>query len=175
MGRGRQLFYEAQRFPRRIAIALAIPPFGLLALLVWQVLLGHQWGKHPMSNASVIGWTVFTCIIFLRLLTVRLVTEVRDADLFVSLRGLWPARRIPLGDIQSVETVTFDPERDYGGYGIRSTSQGKAYLAGGHRGVRIKLANSAVLVLGSQRPEDLRAILVGPGHALPRNSTPKLK
>jgi hypothetical protein len=160
MGRSRQLFYEVQRFPlRRIAVTLAIPPCGMLALLVWQVLLRHPWGKQPMSNASVIGWTVFLWIIYVRLITVRLVTEVRDADLVVSLRGLWPARRIPLGNIQSVETLTFDPERDFGGYGIRSTHQGKAYLAGGHRGVRLKLVNHATLVLGSERPEDLTAIL----------------
>ena len=90
---------------------------------------------------------------------IRLVTEVRDADLVVSLRGLWAARHIPLGSIQSVETITFDPEGDFGGYGIRSTRQGKAYVAGGHRGVRLKLVNRTALVLGSQRPEDLTAIL----------------
>ena len=160
MGRSRQLFYEVQRFPlRRIAATLAIPPCGMLALLVWQVLLRHPWGKQPMSDASVIGWTVFLWVIYVRLITVRLVTEVRDADIVVSLRGLWPARHIPLGSIQSVETITFDPERDFGGYGIRSTRQGKAYVAGGHRGVRLKLVNRTALVLGSQRPEDLTAIL----------------
>jgi hypothetical protein len=54
------LFYEKQRFAlRRIGFALATPPCIMLGLVIWQVVLGHSWGKQPMSNASVIGWTIF--------------------------------------------------------------------------------------------------------------------
>jgi len=153
-------FYEKQRLPlRRMGIALLVPPCIMLGLLVWQVGLGHQWGKQPMSNARVIGWTLFLWMVYLRLITVRLVTEVRDGTLVVAMRGLWRKRRIPLADIQSVETITFDPERDYGGYGIRSTRQEKAYIASGNRGVRLKLAQGSAVVLGSQRPSELAAVL----------------
>jgi hypothetical protein len=80
MSDSRQSFYEVQRFPlRRVAVALAIPPCGMVALLIWQVVLGHPWGKQPMSNANIIGWTAFLWLIYLRLITVRLVTQVRDA------------------------------------------------------------------------------------------------
>jgi hypothetical protein len=72
---------------------------------------------------------------------------------------LWRTRRVSLSDILLAETLTFDPERDYGGYGIRSTRQGTAYLAIGNRGVRLKLVNGATLIVGSQRPEELVAIL----------------
>jgi hypothetical protein len=123
-----------QRFPlRRIALALASPPCFLLGLLIWQVILGHSWGKHPMSNADVIGWTVFLGLIYFRLITVRLVTEVRKGALIVRLGGLWRLRRVPLDRIQSVKAITHDVARDYGGYGIRSTREGKAYVAGGGR------------------------------------------
>jgi hypothetical protein len=153
-------FYEKQGLPlRRIAIALLVPPCIMLGLLIWQVVLGHPWGKSPMSNGNVIGWTVFLWLIYLRLITVRLVTEVRDGTLVVAMRGLWRSRRIPLADIQSADTVTFDPERDYGGYGIRSNREGKAYIASGHQGVRLKLANGATFVVGSQRSDELAGIL----------------
>ena len=95
----------------------------------------------------------------LRPITVQLVVEVRDEELRVGLRGLWRARRVPLGDIQSVETVTFDPLRDYGGYGVRSSRQGTTHIAGGTRGVRLRLAKGATLVIGSQRAEELAGIL----------------
>ena len=151
-----ETFKEVQRLPlRRTAIALAIPPCGMLSLLIWQVVLGHPWGKQPMSNANIIGWTIFLWAIYFRLITVRLVTQVRDGELIVTLRGLWRSRRVPLSDIQSPEVITFDPERDYGGYGIRPFREGRAYLAGGNRGVRLKLANGAALVISSQRPADL--------------------
>ncbi|MGD0436863.1 MAG: hypothetical protein ABSB86_10380 [Bryobacteraceae bacterium] len=154
------MFREVQRFPlRRIAVALASPPLFMLGLLIWQVVLGHTWGKHPMSNGDVIGWTVFLCLIYLRLITVRLVTEVRQRELVIGMRGLWRLRRIPLDRIRSVETITQDIARDYGGYGIRFARGGKAYIAGSGGGLRVTLAGGEKLVLGSARPDELAAAL----------------
>jgi hypothetical protein len=133
----------------------------MLGLLIWQVVLGHGWGKHPMSNADVVGWTVFLWLIYLRLINVRLVTEVRKGELIVRMRGLWRLRRVPLDRIQSVRTITHDIARDYGGYGIRSTREGKAYAARGGRGVRVTLVAGEKLVVGSQRPDELAAALSG--------------
>ena len=156
-----QLFYEKQRFSlRRIGPALATPPCIMLGILIWQVVLGHSWGKQPMSNGNVIGWTIFLWAIFFRLVTVRLVTEARAGELVISLRGFWRSRRIGLSEIQSAELISFDPVRDYGGYGIRTGRFGKAYIAAGTRGVRLKLANGAIVVLGSQRSEELAGVLV---------------
>lgn len=155
-------FYEKQRLPlRRVGVALLVPPCIMLGLLIWQVVLGHPWGKNPMSNGNVIGWTIFLWLIYLRLITVRLVTEIQDKTLVVAMRGLWRTRRIPLADIQSAEAITFDPERDYGGYGIRSNREGKAYIANGHHGVRLKLVNGDTVVVGSQRSDELAASLGG--------------
>jgi hypothetical protein len=129
------------------------------ALLIWQVVLGHPWGKAPMSNGNVIGWTVFLWLIYIRLITVRLVTEVRGGQLTVTLRGLCRSRRVALNVVRSVEAITFDPERDYGGYGVRRARGGTAYIADGSGGVRLTLANGEKLVLGSHRTAELVAIL----------------
>lgn len=154
-----RLFYEKQSLPlRRIAISLAIPPCAMLALLIWQVVLGHSWGSNPMSNGNVIGWTIFLWIIYGRLLTVRLVTEIRDGDLIVRLRGLWRSRRIPLSDIQSIETITIDP-RDYGGYGIRTTREGTAFIASNDQALRLKLKSGAEIVVGSEYSAELARVL----------------
>jgi hypothetical protein len=156
----RPVFREVQRFPlRRIAVALASPPCFMLGLLIWQVALGHPWGKHPMSNGDVIGWTVFLWLIYFRLITVRLVTEMRQGALLIRMRGLWRLRRVPLDRIQSVETITHNIARDYGGYGFRSTPAGKAYVANGSSGVRVTLVGGERLVVGSQRPDELARML----------------
>jgi hypothetical protein len=150
------IFHEEQRFRlTRQRVLLAIPPVGMSLLVLWQVILGHPWGKQPLSNGSVIGWTIFLWLVFLRLVTVRLVTEVRAGELAVAMRGLWRARRIPLGAIKSAKAISYDPERDYGGYGIRTTRRGTAYIAGGNRGVRLELAKSGTVLIGSERPEEL--------------------
>jgi len=152
------VFHEVQRFrSRRIWLMVAIPPFGMTLLLVWQVILGHTWGKQPLSNASVVGWTIFLWLIYLRLITVRLVTDVNPAELRVAMRGFWRQRRIALSDIQTAQIVTYDAARDWGGYGIRNTRRGTAYLAGGDRGVRLKLVKGATVLIGSARPDDLLA------------------
>lgn len=124
-----------------------------------------------MSNGDVIGWTVFLWLIYLRLITVRLVTEVRKGELIVRMRGLWRLRRIPLDRIQSVATITHDIARDYGGYGIRSIRDGKAYVAAGGRGVRVTLDKGEKLVVGSQRPDELAAALSS--SAIPPRSSAK--
>jgi len=112
-----------------------------------------------MSNGDVIGWTVFLWLIYFRLITVRLVTEVRQGELIIAMRGLWRLRRVPLDRILSVETITHDIARDYGGYGFRSTRNGKAYVANGVRGVRVTLAGGETLVVGSGRPDELAQVL----------------
>lgn len=157
------IFHEEQSFRlKRQRILLAILPVGMTLLVVWQVILGHPWGKQPMSNRSVIGWAIFLWLVYARLVTVRLVTEVRPGELAVAMRGLWRERRIPLGEIQSVKAVTYDPERDYGGYGIRTTKRGKAYIAGGNRGVRLELAKGGTVLIGSERSEELASAINRP-------------
>ena len=158
------LFHEEQPFRLlRLLITLAIPPFVMFLLVIWQVVLGHPWGKQPMSNASLIGWTIFLWLVYLRLITVKLVTDVRPGELSVGMRGFWRARRIPLDQIKSASVVTYDPVRDYGGYGIRTTSKGKAYIAGGNRGVHLELTNGGPFLIGSQRPDELRSAILNSG------------
>ncbi len=127
----------------------------MLLLVIWQVILGHPWGKHPMSNAGLIGWTIFLWLIYFRLVTVRLVTEVRPGEVAISMRGLWRTRHIPLDEVKSVQIVVFDPVSDYGGYGFRSTRQGRAYIAKGNEGVQLEFKKGARVVIGSQRSQDL--------------------
>jgi hypothetical protein len=136
-------FLEQQSFrQRRVRILLAIPPAAMLLLLVWQVILGH-----------------FLWLVYFRLVTVRLVTLVGPDDVTVGMRGLWRERHIPLKEIKTAKVVTYDAARDYGGYGIRTTRRGKAYIAGGDRGVRLELVKGGAVLVGSARPEELLAAI----------------
>jgi hypothetical protein len=76
----------------------------MLLLVIWQVGLGHPWGKQPN-------------------------------DLSVAMRGLWRSYRISLAAVQSVRVVTFDPVKEWGGYGVRTTARGKAFIARGNQAV----------------------------------------
>lgn len=153
-------FKETQHLPRRrAALVLAAPPCAMLGLTIWQVVLGHPFGKQPLSNGGIVGWTIFLWLVYVRLLTVALVTEVRDGELIVTLKGLWRSRRIALSTIRSVETISVDPLRDYGGYGIRSTRWGKAYLADRGDAVRLSLPEDEEVVVGTRRAKELAAAI----------------
>jgi hypothetical protein len=157
----KSVFEETQKFPSRIYAALAVPPCILLGLTIWQVGLGHSWGKQPMSNGRLIGWTVFTSLIYVRLITVRLVTAVRSDNIVITMRGLWRSRSIPISDINSIKAITYDAVADYGGYGMRSGRNGKAYIADGNEGVQLGLTTGGAVLLGSRRSRELADAIKG--------------
>lgn len=149
-------FRESQSFRQwRLWISLAIPPLVLCLICVWQVVLGHSLGKHPMSNGGLIGLTVFLWLVYMRLVTVRLTTEVREREIVIRLRGLMRRVRIPISEIQSASMAVCDPLREFGGYGFRKGRVGKGYLANGNRGVRLEFKDKTRAFLGSQKPEAL--------------------
>jgi hypothetical protein len=98
--------------------------------------------------------------VYIRLITVRLVTDIRSGELSVGLQGLWRRRRVPLAGIRSAVEVRYDPAAEYGGYGIRSGAKGLAYIASGNRGVQVELNDGRKLLIGSQRPEELARSIV---------------
>ena len=159
-GQSKPLFHEEQSLRQaRLLVLTAIPPVAMLLLAIWQVGLGHPWGKQPMSNAGIVGWTIFLWLIYFRLITIKLVTDVQPNELSVTMRGLWRSYRVPMDAVQSVRAVTFDPVRDWGGYGVRSTSRGKAYIARGNQAVELELKKGGVVLVSSNRPAELAQAL----------------
>jgi len=151
-----RLFREDQAIRQpRVWGLVAILPAGFTLLLIWQVWLGHQTGPHPMTNSNVIGWTIFLWLIWLRLITVKLRTTVEPDRISIRLRGLWNVRRISAADVSKTEIVSYRAVEDYGGYGIRLTKRGRAYIASGDRGVRLTFAKGGKILIGSQHPEEL--------------------
>ncbi|MGH9614465.1 MAG: hypothetical protein ACRD4P_15440, partial [Bryobacteraceae bacterium] len=108
-----------------------------------------------MSNGGLIGLTIVLWLVYLRLVTVRLTTEVREREIVIRLRGLFLRARIPMSEIRSATVAQCDPLRDFGGYGFRTGQAGKAYIANGRRGVRLELESRAKVFLGSRKPEAL--------------------
>lgn len=155
-GASEPLFHEEQRFrQRRLRVLTAVPPVMLSLLAIWQVALGHPFGKQPMSNGNIIGWSIFLWLVYLRLNTVKLVTDVGPGELRVKMRGLARSYQIALKGVEAVRIVEFDPARDWGGYGRRQTSRGRAFIAAGKRGVELEFNIGGIVLIGSQRPDEL--------------------
>lgn len=161
MSRARDVAFEEVQPLRqpRLLITLAVPPAVMALAAIWQAGFGHPLGQHPISNGALIGWTVFLWLVYWRLVSVKLVTRVDGGEVSVKMRGIWRARRVPRDQIASAAVLSFDPMRDFGGRGIRSIRNGKAYIAQGNRGVRLQLTTGEAVVIGSARPEELKSAL----------------
>lgn len=76
---------------------------------------------------------------------------------------LWPFQlspeRFPVTNIATHSVRTYDPVGEYGGWGMRSGAQGRAYNARGNEGVQLVFRDGSRMLLGSQRPDELDAAL----------------
>ncbi len=143
------LFREEQYFDWRvyalIASVEALTALGFLQRGAWshELLLGLAVG-----TGLLLGLAVFL---------LHMTTEVTPTDVRVWFAWVPVYRRVvPLQDIRRVEHATFRPIADYGFWGIRSGRDGeRALIARGNRGVRLELADGSLLLIGSQRPEEL--------------------
>jgi hypothetical protein len=150
------LFRERQSFQLGYAkIALAIPPLALLIVTCRQMIWHLPWGNPATTSANLVFLTILLLAVYLRLLTVRLVTELRQNQLSVAMKGLWRRIDIPTTEIRGAKPVEYQAIRDYGGYGIRSGRDGKAYIASGKEGVELEFRTGRKLLVGTQRPAEL--------------------
>ena len=91
-------FHEVQPLRQwHSRLVLAMPPAATLFIAVRQLVFHRPWGSPPMSNGGVVFLTVLLVAVYIRLITVRLVTDIRSGRLSVGLQGLWRKRRLLLG------------------------------------------------------------------------------
>jgi hypothetical protein len=117
--------------------------------------------EHPghigSSTIALFAAAVGTAALFMVLLLAsHLITEVRSDGLYIKF---WPFhlsyRKIPLEDAQKIESVTYDPLGDYGGWGLRGGRAKRAYNVMGNRGVKITYHDGHSTLIGSQEADEL--------------------
>lgn len=159
---GQVLFLEKQYF-RQPWLWLLLG--GIAVINYWafvqQIVLGEPWGDNPASDAALLVIVLVFGLLFpLLFLVAHLCVEVRT--------DLMKARFFPLHlrprtfareDIICHRLVTYRPLRDFGGWGIRYGSVGKAYNISGNRGVLLELRDGGTLLIGSRRAEELDAAM----------------
>lgn len=67
--------------------------------------------------------------------------------------------RLNISDVLAVELHNFSPLKDFGGYGIRFNGEMRAYYQRGTRGVKLTVNNGKKYLIGSDRPENLYAVI----------------
>jgi len=155
------LFEEEQRFCQKWIWLLV----GLVAAIGWvtfiqQIVFGTPVGNHPAPDLVV--WLILVLIgigVPWLMYSLRLITRVESSRLVIRFRPLL-TREILLQDIANCEARTYRPIREYGGWGIRfSMKHGRAYNVSGNRGVQLTLTDGKKVLIGSQRADELAAII----------------
>lgn len=149
-------FREVQRFRQwwMIALLLLLPiPFVYLSYRL--SVLGEQCCGKPIPYLPFLIITGVVLLLPAWLLSMGLITEVRDDELFLHFKFLWKPKRIPWRQIAQAEARRYSPIGEYGGWGIRVGIKGWAYNVSGNRGVQLKFENGEGFLIGSQRAEEL--------------------
>ncbi len=152
------IFKERQRFTQ---LWLWVVVLGVSAIFwvgfVYQVIGGGSYGSKPVSDVQL---SILFVLVGLGLpyffYSMTLTTEVLPG--LVQVRffpfHLQPVQ-LPLHLIRDFEKVTYSPILEYGGWGIRWTSHGKAYNTSGYEGVKLYFYNKEPILIGSQRAKAL--------------------
>ncbi|WP_094228924.1 DUF6141 family protein [Methanolobus psychrotolerans] len=153
------IYREVQKFNQLWVWLLVLLPVAT----VWygaieQLVYGRPYGDNPASDLGMFAiWVVFGLLLPLFMLSIRLVIEVKADGIYIKFFPIHLSfKYYPFESIVSYSVITYRPLWDYGGWGIRYGSKGKAYNIRGNRGLMLKFKNGKSLLLGSQEAELLK-------------------
>ena len=152
-----QPFLEIQRYRKWwmfviIASLLALP----IVSIYQQIILGKPFGNNPAPDAVIIGFSIFMLLLAVLFLIIFLKTEVGWDGITFQYSPFFK-KQILWSQIQSAEIVDYG---FLGGWGFRySRKYGSVYNVSGRIGLAIVLTNNQKLVIGTQRPKELKKVL----------------
>ena len=161
---GGTTFREVQRFGQWWIWLLV---YGI-AFFAWygfiqQIILGQPFGSNPAPDWAM--WLMLVLFgmgfpLFFHIL--KLEVEVSEDSVHIHYVPL-ASRKIPFQEIERLEARSYSPIRAYGGWGLRWGGRNRrAYNVSGSRGVELTLRDGKLVMIGSQRSEELaQAIAAG--------------
>lgn len=154
------VFIESQKFKGKLMYFVFVLLGAILVLFIYadvqQLIMDKPFGEKPAPNAVLIVITLFLSFLLFTLIATTLETTVTDNG--VSFR--WgpfqkKAKQFNWSEIAKAEIVHYG----FVGYGLRITSHGLVYTAGGNTGLKLVLKSGRKIIIGTQRPEELEEVL----------------
>jgi hypothetical protein len=62
-------------------------------------------------------------------------------------------------DVEDYQVITYNPVRDYGGWGIKTGKKGRAYNVSGNWGLMLTLKNGKSVLIGTNMPVEIKSFL----------------
>ncbi len=155
------LFREVQHF----RMWMFWVPIAVVTGLVWYEFFQQVVRDNPAGTQPLPDWAAWVLAIVFGIglpvvgYLLRLITEVRAGDIYMHV---FPFRgsHIDLKDVEQAEVRQYSGQREYGGWGVRTTAKaGKAYTAWGTTGVQLWLKQDGRILIGTQKPEEFAGVL----------------
>ncbi len=127
-------------------------------LVIFILLTTFLWG-NTKGNVSI-GKDVFSIsvvvILILLFKSMSLITIIDNKGIHLKLFPIMlKYKTIRFEDVMDVELISIKPLKDYGGYGIRISRKGTAYIMSSNKGIRIIRNEGSPVFIGSEKPEKL--------------------
>jgi hypothetical protein len=129
--------------------------WGAIVVSCYSLLAGWGSGLPFLPRLMLVG-VVAGMGFFVETLLGGLTVLVQEAGILMHL-GSWPLirRRVPYAEIVSMESVGYQPIREFGGWGVRGWGKRKAWSARGNQAVALTLEGDRLLLIGSDHPRRL--------------------
>jgi len=159
-------FEEEQKFDQWwlkliiiVSTGVALGPFYYGSIMQFGV--GIPWGDKPMTNTGLIIMDivitlVMTGVVWL-VFSARLITNIKKDGIHIKYKPIHIKERIIKREtIERFKVRKYNPVLEYGGWGIKQGSKGKAFNTSGKIGLQLWLKNEKKLLIGTKRPEAIK-------------------
>jgi len=147
--RGRPIYKETSPWPQWILVVFWGTMFVCMAFVT---IAPDEPQEQRILGAVILGVAAVAIQWLVAGLSVRLYRDVMVMGLGYS--GLI-SRKVRYDGIVSLESVRYNPLRDFGGWGVRGTAQKRIWSSRGNEAVLLHLADGKLLYVGSDNPHRL--------------------
>ena len=156
------LFSETQRF---------IGSWDVWAVMIVVVLILarriYLRSKYPKENVNPVFRIIFGALMviivggsFFVLFAAKLETKIDETGIYYTyFPFIIYEREIPWSDVVHAYTRTYQPTSEYGGWGLKGSSENRAYNVSGDQGLQLELKNGKKILIGTQRPKEIQAVI----------------
>lgn len=153
------LFEEIQTFATKRVEDIFKIITGALILSSLFSLFVHDEPQKEVTTSLIIG-VVICGLVSLAISKAKLIMQVRSDGIYVRFPPLQARYTVcKWSDIDKMYIRTYHPLREFGGWGIRYSPNGRAYNAYGNKGLQIIFKNGGKLLIGTQQPDALHKVL----------------
>ncbi len=160
MKKEEHIFYEEQKIPL-IAKVIAIASCAIImAVLIASAI--HS--DDTSEKKSTLTLAIVNCIILgaaaIGILYTKLIVRIDEESINIRfLPFMIKDKKLQLKDIQRYYIRKYRPIMEYGGWGIRWNSNGRAYCIRGNIAIQLEFKSGSKILIGTQKPDELQSAM----------------